>query len=94
MKLFLQRIRFYLIAYMLLVVRLIIKQNSIPILNTLLTNHLTIINQLELQRQVVHFLNSNAKAGPGIVFATGNPDFDMTFVKAIAQQRFWDREIY
>lgn len=37
---------------------------------------------------------SNAKAGPGIVFATDNPDFDDDFVKAIAQQRFWDREIY
>nr|WP_255485865.1 catalase [Sporosarcina sp. BP05] len=37
---------------------------------------------------------SNAKVGPGIVFATDNPDFDNDFVTAIAQQRFWDREIY
>ena len=37
---------------------------------------------------------SNAKAGPGIVFATDNPDFGNVFVKSIAQQRFWDREIY
>nr|WP_255551623.1 catalase [Sporosarcina sp. E16_8] len=37
---------------------------------------------------------SNAKVGPGIVFATDNSDFDNDFVKAIAQQRFWDREIY
>nr|WP_255550478.1 catalase [Sporosarcina sp. E16_3] len=37
---------------------------------------------------------SNAKVGPGIVFATDNPNFDNEFVTAIAQQRFWDREIY
>lgn len=37
---------------------------------------------------------SNAKVGPGIVFATDNPEFDNEFVTAIAQQRFWDREIY
>lgn len=37
---------------------------------------------------------SNAKVGPGIVFATDNPEFDNEFVKVIAQQRFWDREIY
>ena len=43
---------------------------------------------------VPFFELSNAKVGPGIVFATDNPDFDNDFVKAIAQQRFWDREIY
>ena len=37
---------------------------------------------------------SNAKVGPGIVFATDNPNFDNEFVTAIAQQRFWNREIY
>ena len=36
------------------------------------------------------FEASNAKVGPGIVFATDNPDFDEEFVKAIAQQRFWE----
>jgi len=40
------------------------------------------------------FEASNAKAGPGIVFATDNPEFDQDFVKAIAQQRFWGREVY
>ncbi|MFJ7934536.1 catalase [Sporosarcina sp. NPDC096371] len=40
------------------------------------------------------FEASNAKVGPGIVFATDNPDFDQEFVKAIAQQRFWNRQIY
>lgn len=40
------------------------------------------------------FEASNAKAGPGIVFATDNPDFEQEFVKAIAQQRFWGREVY
>nr|WP_225941947.1 catalase [Sporosarcina limicola] len=40
------------------------------------------------------FKASNATAGPGIVFAEGNPSFDQIFVKAIAQQRFWNREIY
>ena len=40
------------------------------------------------------FEESDAKAGPGIVFATDNPDFDEIFVNAIAQQRFWNREIY
>ncbi|WP_342601360.1 catalase [Psychrobacillus sp. FSL H8-0483] len=43
---------------------------------------------------VPFFKASNAKAGPGIVFATGNPEFGKTFVKAIAQQRFWERDIY
>lgn len=43
---------------------------------------------------VPFFEISNAKVGPGIVFATDNPEFDNEFVKAIAQQRFWDREIY
>lgn len=43
---------------------------------------------------VPFFELSNANAGPGIVFATDNPNFDIDFVKAIAQQRFWDREIY
>jgi len=43
----------------------------------------------------VQFFNaSNAKAGPGIVFETNNPDFENAFVKAIATQRFWNREIY
>ncbi|MGE7023027.1 catalase [Solibacillus cecembensis] len=37
---------------------------------------------------------SNAKIGPGIVVATGNPDFGEQFVDAIAMQRFWDRDIY
>ncbi|WP_313892239.1 catalase [Psychrobacillus sp.] len=37
---------------------------------------------------------SNANVGPGILFATGNPEFGNEFVKAIAQQRFWDRNIY
>ncbi len=40
------------------------------------------------------FEGSNAKVGPGIVFATDNPEFDQEFVKAIAQQRFWGREVY
>jgi catalase len=43
---------------------------------------------------ISYFELSNAKAGPGIVFATENPEFDSDFVKAIAQQRFWNREIY
>ena len=43
---------------------------------------------------VPFFEASNAKAGPGIVFASDNPDFDTDFVKAIAQQRFWNRAIY
>jgi catalase len=40
------------------------------------------------------FDQSNAKADPGILFAAGNPNFDKLFVLAIAQQRFWDRNIY
>lgn len=40
------------------------------------------------------FDQSNAKAGPGILFATGNPDFDKLFIIAITQQRFWDRQLY
>lgn len=40
------------------------------------------------------FEASDAKAGPGIVFASDNPNFDQEFVKAIAQQRFWDRQVY
>ena len=40
------------------------------------------------------FIASNAKEGPGIVFATGNHEFGKTFVDAIAQQRFWNRAIY
>ncbi|MER2090010.1 MAG: DJ-1/PfpI family protein, partial [Sporosarcina sp.] len=43
---------------------------------------------------VPFFSASNAKAGPGIVFATNDSDFDKTFVKAIATQRFWNRDIY
>ena len=40
------------------------------------------------------FEASNAKQGPGIVFASENPNFDQAFVKAVGKQRFWDREIY
>ncbi len=40
------------------------------------------------------FEASNAQAGAGIVFASNNPDFGTAFVKAIAQQRFWNRQIY
>ncbi|NYF25390.1 catalase [Sporosarcina sp. JAI121] len=43
---------------------------------------------------VPFFSASNAKVGPGIVFATNDSDFDKTFVKAIATQRFWNRDIY
>lgn len=43
----------------------------------------------------VPFFNaSNAKPGPGIEFATNNTDFGTAFVNIIAQQRFWDRDIY
>lgn len=37
---------------------------------------------------------SNAKIGPGVVVNTGGSDFADDFVKAIAMQRFWDRDIY
>ncbi|WP_249713026.1 hypothetical protein [Bacillus cereus] len=37
---------------------------------------------------------SNANVGPGIVLATANKDFAKKFVAAIAQQRFWQRNIY
>jgi catalase len=43
----------------------------------------------------VPFFNaSNAKAGPGIEFASSNPEFGKAFVNIIAQQRFWNRDIY
>ncbi|WP_272509033.1 catalase [Psychrobacillus psychrodurans] len=43
----------------------------------------------------VPFFNaSNAKAGPGIEFALSNPEFGKAFVNIIAQQRFWNRDIY
>ena len=69
------------------------KFNSI--FSTLLTNRSNIINRLDLHRQ--ESLSSNyqmPRLGPGIVFATDNPEFEKDFVKAIAHQRFWDREIY
>ena len=37
---------------------------------------------------------SNAKQGPGILFASETPNFDQAFVKAVGKQRFWDRDIY
>jgi len=40
------------------------------------------------------FNMSNANVGPGIVLATGNKDFAKKYVDAIAQQRFWQRNIY
>lgn len=40
------------------------------------------------------FEASGATEGPGIVFAAGNPNFDKSFIKAIAKQRFWERDIY
>jgi len=40
------------------------------------------------------FEASEAKVGPGIIFASENPDFDKSFIKAIAKQRFWKRDIY
>lgn len=43
----------------------------------------------------VPFFNaSNAKAGPGIAFASSNPEFGKAYVNIIAQQRFWNRDIY
>ena len=43
----------------------------------------------------VPFFNaSNAKAGPGIEFSSSNPEFGKAFVNIIAQQRFWNRDIY
>ncbi|MCZ2257803.1 catalase [Sporosarcina sp. G11-34] len=41
-----------------------------------------------------YFEASNAKEGPGVVFTTSESDFGKTFVKAVAKQRFWDRDIY
>ena len=43
---------------------------------------------------ISYFEASNANAGPGIVFATGDSNFGNSFVKAIAKQRFWYRDIY
>ncbi|WP_438319164.1 catalase [Sporosarcina sp. FA9] len=40
------------------------------------------------------FKASNAKEGPGIVIDSSTSDFGNTFVKAIAKQRFWTRDIY
>lgn len=40
------------------------------------------------------FEASNAKEGPGILFASDNPNFDQAFVDAVGKQRFWDRDIY
>lgn len=40
------------------------------------------------------FEASEAKAGPGIIFALENPNFDKSFIQAIAKQRFWKRDIY
>lgn len=40
------------------------------------------------------FEASNAKQGPGILFASETPNFDQAFVKAVGKQRFWDRDIY
>lgn len=37
---------------------------------------------------------SEAVKGPGIVFASSEPDFGKSYVNAIAKQRFWDRKIY
>lgn len=41
-----------------------------------------------------YFDASNAKIGPGIVFTTSEADFGALFVKAIAKQRFWERNVY
>ena len=38
------------------------------------------------------FEASDVKVGPGIVLATAEPNFSNSFVKAIANQRFWDRK--
>ncbi|ARD46817.1 catalase HPII [Sporosarcina sp. P33] len=40
------------------------------------------------------FTASEAKKGPGIILSDANTASSDEFVKAIAQQRFWDREIY
>ena len=40
------------------------------------------------------FEASNAKEGPGIIFASDDEDFENDFIKAIAKQRFWKRDIY
>jgi catalase len=40
------------------------------------------------------FEASNAKEGPGIIFASEDDEFDEDFIKAVALQRFWNRDIY
>lgn len=40
------------------------------------------------------FNAAGVEAGPGVVFALGNADFNRVFVQAIAQQRFWMRKVY
>ncbi|MBO1914484.1 hypothetical protein J4G37_57900, partial [Microvirga sp. 3-52] len=40
------------------------------------------------------FKASNAKKGPGIVFASEDDKFDKNFIEAVAKQRFWNRDIY
>ncbi|MEO4054957.1 catalase [Solibacillus sp. CAU 1738] len=40
-----------------------------------------------------YFNAINAPIGPGILFATGNPNFGDDFIKIITRQRFWDRDI-
>src|SRR5690625_4066026 len=40
-----------------------------------------------------YFPVSNQKAIPGIIYASHNPNFGEEFVKAVAKQRFWEREI-
>ena len=40
-----------------------------------------------------YFNAINAPKGPGILFATENPNFNDDFIKNIAKQRFWDRNI-
>jgi len=37
---------------------------------------------------------SNGKVGPGIIIANRETDFSKSFIKAVAKQRFWDRQIY
>jgi catalase len=40
------------------------------------------------------FEASNAKEGPGIIFASDDEEFENDFIKAVAMQRFWKRDIY
>ncbi|PIC65304.1 catalase HPII [Sporosarcina sp. P13] len=40
------------------------------------------------------FKDSDAKEGAGIIQAENTPEFSDDFVRAITQQRFWDRQIY